>query len=73
MNSVVSILKEELMMEQLAKHNEKWICLECWKKLVAKPGDTPPFPSKRMICDECGARKVLVTNVRAEILYHSSK
>jgi hypothetical protein len=73
MVGVVSILKEELMMEQFTKHNEKWICLECWKKLVAKPGDTPPFPSMRMICDECGARKVLVTNVRAEILYHSSK
>lgn len=60
-------------MMEIAKHDEKWICLECWKKLVAKPGDTPPFPSMRMICDECGAPKVLVTNVRAEILYHSSK
>ena len=60
-------------MMEIAKHDEKWICLECWKKLVAKPGDTPPFPSMRMICDECGAQKVLVTNVRADILYHSSK
>ena len=59
-------------MMEIAKHDEKWICLECWKKLVAKPGDTPPFPSMRMICDECGARKV-VTNVRADTLYHSAK
>ena len=41
--------------------HEKWICLECWKRMVAKPGQAPPFPSMRMICDECGAQKVLVT------------
>jgi DNA-directed RNA polymerase subunit RPC12/RpoP len=38
----------------------KWICLECWKKLVAKPGERPPVPTVRLICDECGAQKVLV-------------
>ena len=46
-------------------HSEaKWLCLECWKRVVAKPGETPPFPTLRMICDECGAQKVLVTPVR---------
>ena len=52
---------------------EKWICLDCWKKMVAKPGETPPFPTRRMICDECGAQKVLVTPVRADVLSHSSR
>jgi Zn finger protein HypA/HybF involved in hydrogenase expression len=68
----VSIIKEERMME-IAKHGEKWMCLECWKKLVAKPGEPLPFPTLRMICDECGAQKVLVTNVRADLLSHSSR
>ena len=27
----------------------------------------------RMICDECGAQKVLVTNVSTDILSHSSR
>jgi DNA-directed RNA polymerase subunit RPC12/RpoP len=46
-------------------HSEaKWLCLECWKRVVAKPGETPPFPTLRMICDECGGQKVLVTPVR---------
>ena len=71
MTGVVSIIKEELMMG-IAKH-EKWICLECWKRLVARPGETPPFPSKRMLCDECGAKKVLVTNVSSDILSHSTR
>jgi hypothetical protein len=44
----------------------KWLCLECWKRIVAKPGETPPFPTLRMICDECGAQKVLVTPVRTD-------
>ncbi len=52
---------------------EKLICLECWKKMVAKPGETPPFPTRRMICDECGAQKILVTPVRAELLNHSRR
>jgi hypothetical protein len=44
----------------------KWMRLECWKRIVAKPGETPPFPTLRMICDECGSQKVLVTNVRTD-------
>ena len=68
----VSIIKEELMME-IAKHGEKWMCLECWKKIVAKPGEAPSFPTLRMICDECGGQKVLVTNVRADMLSQSSR
>jgi hypothetical protein len=59
------------MMES-TKH-EKWICLECWRRMVAKPGETPPFPSVRMICDECGAQKVLVTQVSTSTLTHSSR
>ena len=58
------------MMEH--KH-DNWICLACWKRLFAKPGETPPFPSKIMICDECGAKKVLVTNVSADMVSHSSR
>ncbi len=50
---------------------EKWLCLECWKRMVAKPGESPPFPSMRMICDECGAEKVLVIKVNASKLGHS--
>lgn len=50
---------------------EKWLCLECWKRMVAKPGESPPFPSMRMICDECGAEKVLVIKVNANKLGHS--
>lgn len=38
-----AIIKEELMMNH-PKQNEKWMCLECWQKLVAKSGETPPFP-----------------------------
>ena len=52
---------------------EKLICLDCWRRMVAKVGETPPFPTMRMICDECGAQKVLVTPVRADILSHSSR
>ena len=59
-------------MMEITKH-DKWICLECWKRLVAKPGETPPFPSKRMIRDECGARKVLVANVSSDTLSHSTR
>ena len=66
-----AILKEELMHHP--KQNEKWLCSECWKKLVANPGETPPFPSMRMICDECGAQKVLVTNVKTDTLSHASR
>ena len=50
---------------------EKWLCLECWKRMIAKPGENPPFPSMRMICDECGAAKVLVIKVNASKLGHS--
>ena len=45
-------------MMEITKH-DKCICLECWKRLVAKPGETPPFPSKRMIFDECGEGRFL--------------
>jgi len=68
----VSIIEEELMME-IVTHDEKWICPECWKKVLAKPGEPPPFPTLRMICDECGAQKVLVTHVRADMLSQSSQ
>jgi hypothetical protein len=53
----------------IAKHTRsdgKWMYLECWKRIVAKPGETPPVPTLRMICDECGVQKVLVTNVRTD-------
>jgi hypothetical protein len=53
--------------------NEKWVCTECWKIMVAKPGETPPFPTLRTICDECGAQKVLCTKVSSEKLSHSSR
>lgn len=59
------------MMEN-AKY-EEWICLECWKRLVAKPGEAPPFPRMRMICEECGAEKVPVTKVSSDMLSHSSR
>lgn len=52
---------------------EKLLCLECWKRMVAKPGEIPPFPSMRMICDECGAQKVLVIKVNSSKLGHSSR
>ena len=52
--------------------NDKWICFECWKRMVAKPGEKPPFPSLRLICDECGA-KGLVIKVSAHMLSHSSR
>ncbi len=54
--------KEDLMMEA---EQEKLLCLECWNRRVAKPGEIPPFPSVRLICDECGARKVLVVKVNS--------
>jgi hypothetical protein len=52
---------------------EKWLCLECWKRKVAKPGETPPYPNMRMIFDECGAQKVLVIKVSSDRLSHSSR
>ena len=60
-------------MMEITKPGEKWMCLECWKKIVAKPGEPPPFPTLRMICDECGAQKVLVTSVSAVMLNQSSQ
>jgi DNA-directed RNA polymerase subunit RPC12/RpoP len=68
---MTQLSKEEEM--NYPKQNEKWMCLECWKKLVAAPGESPPFPSMRMICEECGAKKVLVTNVKTDQLIHSSR
>jgi len=44
----------------------KWICLGCWKRLVAKPGETPPVLSLKGTCAECGTEKVPVTNVRKD-------
>ena len=51
---------------------EKWLCLDCRKRMMAKPGEKPPFPSMRLICDECGA-KGLVTNVKTDMLTQSSR
>jgi len=52
---------------QIHKKEVRWMCLECWKMIIAKPGqETPPFPTLRMICDECGAQKVLVTPVKMD-------
>jgi DNA-directed RNA polymerase subunit RPC12/RpoP len=59
-------------MMKVEKH-EKWICLECWKRMVAKPGEPPPFPTMRMICEECGALKVLVTHVSTDMLSPSTR
>jgi hypothetical protein len=67
-DAVSIIIKEDLMMENAKQ--EKWVCLPCWKRMVAKPGETPPFPNMRMICDECGAEKVLVIKVSSDILSH---
>jgi DNA-directed RNA polymerase subunit RPC12/RpoP len=53
--------------------NEKWVCSECWKIVVAKPDETPPIPNLRMICDECGAQKVLCTKVSTEKMSDSSR
>ena len=69
--TAASIIKEDLMMENTQQ--AKWLCLDCWKRMVAKPGEKPPFPTLRMICDECGAQKVLVTPVRTDMLSHSSR
>ncbi len=51
-------------------HNEvQWMCLECWERIVANPGQPLPFPTLRMNCDECGAQKVHATPVRMDSHY----
>ena len=50
-----------------ARNDVKWMCLECWKRIVGKTGETPPFPTLRMTCEECGAHGALVTNVRIDL------
>jgi Zn finger protein HypA/HybF involved in hydrogenase expression len=47
-------------------NNVRWMCLECWERIVAKPGQPLPFPTLNMKCEECGAQKVHVTPVRTD-------
>ena len=47
-------------------NNVRWMCLECWERIVAKPGQTLPFPTLKMKCDECGAQNVHATPVRTD-------
>jgi len=61
--------KEDLMMNV---EKEKWLCLDCWKRIIAKPGEKPPFPTIRLICDECG-KTDRVTKVTSDVLSHSSR
>ena len=45
-------------------HKEvRWMCLECWERIVAKPGQPLPFPTLTMTCDECGVQQVHATPV----------
>jgi hypothetical protein len=43
------------------RSDTKWLCLPCWKRLVADPGATPPAMPLKGICDECRAKYVPVS------------